>query len=212
MKIKICGITRLEDARYSAGAGADYLGFIQYKESPRYISPDRVKEILAWIYGPAPVGVFVNEEIDHVNELASDAGFEFVQLHGDETPDQCAEVVQPVIRALRVFPDTTADDLRRVMDAYAPHVAFFLFDTGQAGLHGGTGRTFDWQVAASLAESYPLFLAGGISAANVATAAEVVQPYAVDASSSLERSPGIKDIDKLADFFDAARAAAPERF
>lgn len=206
MKIKVCGITRLEDARFCAGAGADFLGFIQHEESPRYVSPDAAREIIAWLYGPRPVGVFVDIPADRANAIAEEAGFELVQLHGAESPSYCAEMSLPVIRAVRVFPESTADDLAREMDRYVDRVEYFLLDTGKAGFAGGTGIPFAWEKAAGLAERYPLFLAGGISAENVARAVEVVQPLGIDASSGLESSPGVKDFDKLVQFFDAVRA------
>lgn len=205
MKVKICGITRLEDARYSAGAGADYLGFIQYPDSPRYVPPDTAKEIISWVHGPAPVGVFVDTDPDDVNRVADRAGFALVQLHGNETPADCEAVDVPVIKAIKVGSAATTDQLRRRMDAYRDVVSYFLLDTKLPGMAGGTGVTFDWDVAASLSEEYPLFLAGGLSPDNVAEAIDRVQPFAVDVSSGVESAPGIKDFDRLNAFLDAVR-------
>lgn len=211
-RVKICGITTLEDARYCAAAGADYLGFIQYPESPRFVEPALAREIIEWVYGPEAVAVFVNAGADDVNRTAEAAGFALVQLHGDEPPALCAEVERPVIKALRVRPGETADALRSRMEPYAGTVGFFLLDTHRAGQWGGTGRRFDWEIARTLAADYPIFLAGGIGPGNVAEAVRTVQPYAVDLSSSVEAEPGVKDFDKLSAFFDAFRAvqATPE--
>lgn len=202
-RVKICGITRLEDARYCAAAGADYLGFIQYEGSPRYVEPRAAREIIDWVYGPETVGVFVNASPDDVNRIADEAGFSYVQLHGTEPPAHCARVERPVIKALSVAPGTTTAELEEQMERYAAHVDAFLLDTRKAGLWGGTGEPFDWQKALSLSERYRLFVAGGIDAANVATVIETLQPYAVDVSSSVESAPGVKDFDRLAGFFEA---------
>lgn len=181
----------------------DYLGFIQYKQSSRYITPRDAKEIIEWLYGPKPVGVFVNEGADHVNEMADTIGFALVQLHGNEPIWVCEEIDTPIIKAIHVEPTTTPDDLRFMMDSYVDSVDYFLLDTKQAGLWGGTGQPFNWDVAAEIAAAYPFFLAGGITAENVAEAIQRTHPFGIDLSSSVESAPGRKDFDKLADFFDA---------
>ena len=200
-KLKICGITNLADARYCAGAGADYLGFIQYERSPRYIAPKVAHDIIEWIYGSETVGVFVNAAVDEVNEAVDTAGFDLAQLHGDESPWECSQIQVPVIKAFRVKPDTNLDRLRGSIEEYMPFVQHILLDTHHPDQYGGTGATFDWSIAQKLAPDYPLFLAGGISTENLQSAVELVQPFGVDVSSSLEASPGLKDMDKLMDFF-----------
>ena len=210
LKVKICGITTLEDARYCAGAGADYLGFIQYPQSPRYIAPADAKDIIAWIYGPEAVGVFVNEEADAINRTAELANFALVQLHGDETPEVCAQIERPVIKAIRVSPEATVQQIKAQMEPYRAHVTSFLLDTHHPTLWGGTGETFNWQNARAIAATYPVLLAGGINAENVEAAVRQVRPLGVDLSSSLEAEPGKKDFDKIAAFFetfDALRGA-----
>ena len=206
LKVKICGITNLEDARFCAGAGADYLGFIQYPQSPRYIAPDAAKEIIAWIYGPEAVGVFVNEEADTVNRIAEAANFALVQLHGDETPEVCAQMKRPVIKAIRVGPDATVQELRDQMEPYRAVVTAFLLDTHHPTLWGGTGETFNWRHARTVAADFPVLLAGGINAGNVEAAVRQARPLGVDLSSSLEAEPGKKDFDKLTAFFDTFNA------
>ncbi|GAB5519282.1 MAG: phosphoribosylanthranilate isomerase [Rhodothermales bacterium] len=202
-KLKICGLTTLEDARFCSGAGADYLGFICYPGSKRYIAPKAIQSIAEWIYGSELVGVFVDESADHVNEVADAAGLHLVQLHGDEPSWLCAEVDKPIIKAFRVKATDTADALRYQFDDYADHVDYFLLDAYHDQLYGGTGKVFNWAVAQALAKDYPIFLAGGLSASNIAEAVGTVEPFAVDVSSSLESAPGVKDFDKLNAFFDA---------
>lgn len=202
LKVKICGITTLEDARYAAGAGADFLGFVQYPGSPRYIAPKQARQIIEWVYGSEPVGVFVNEDANTINQIADEAGFNYVQLHGTEPPDICAQLERPVIKAIHVTPDATELSLRMQMDPYRDHVALFLLDTRQTGLWGGTGTPFDWPTARHLVADFPLLLAGGISAENVEEAVRIVQPLGIDLSSSVESAPGLKDFDKLQAFFD----------
>ncbi len=203
VKLKICGITRLGDARYCAGAGADYLGFIQHEGSPRYVAPEQAAQIIEWIHGPQPVGVFVNAPAVAVNRAADAAGFALVQLHGTEPPEVCAAVEQPVVKAIGVRHDASAEQLRALMAPYADVVDFFLLDTHHTSLWGGTGESFNWRLARALSSEFPLFLAGGIDAENVDEAVRTMRPYAVDLSSSLEAAPGVKDFDKMADFFDA---------
>lgn len=202
LKLKICGITTLEDARYCAGAGADFLGFIQHEESPRYIAPDKVAQITEWIHGPKPVGVFVNTPPEEVNRIADEAGFALVQLHGTESPDACAQVDRPVMKAFRVVHDASAEQLRQTMQPYREHVDYFLLDTHDTDLWGGTGETFNWRLARDLSDAFPLFLAGGISPDNVEEAVRTMHPLGVDLSSSIESAPGQKDFEKMERFFD----------
>lgn len=214
-KLKICGLTTLEDARFCAGAGADVLGFVQHPASPRYLPPEAARGIIDWIYGPETAGVFVDLGADAVNAACETAGFALAQLHGDEPPEVCAEIERPVIKALRVAPGDTLDALRRRLDPYRGHIAYLLLDAYHPDAHGGTGRVFDWDLAAALraelGDELPLFLAGGLGAANVADAVRRVAPYGVDLSSSLEGTPGVKSFDKLNDFFDAWRDLLDEQ-
>lgn len=205
-KLKICGLTTLADARYCAAAGADYLGFIQYDQSPRYLTPKAAGQIIEWIYGAQAVGVFVNAPTDDINQAVDEAGFALAQLHGEETPWECAQVQVPVIKAFRVRPETDLDTLRTQMAAYAPHVEAFMLDAYHPAAYGGTGHGFDWSMAQSLAAEFPLFLAGGLGTHNIVDAIATVHPFGVDLSSSLEHAPGHKDVDKLGAFFDTFNA------
>ncbi|AEN73741.1 phosphoribosylanthranilate isomerase [Rhodothermus marinus] len=206
LKVKICGITNLEDARYCAAAGADFLGFIQYPESPRYVAPEVAREIIEWIHGPEKVGVFVNATPDAVNRAIEEVGFTMVQLHGTEPPEWCAEIDAPVIKAIHVVHDASAEQLRTLMEPYRPWVTYFLLDTHRTNLWGGTGESFNWRLARELSADYPILLAGGIGAHNLEEAVRTMRPLGVDLSSSVEAAPGKKDFDKLARFFEVFHA------
>ncbi len=205
LKIKICGITRLEDARFCAAAGADYLGFIQHPESPRYIAPEKAREIIEWCHVPSTVGVFVGAPLEGLHEAARTAGFTHIQLHGAEPPEYCAEVELPVIKAVRVLHDASSEQLRRLMEPFAEWVQGFLLDTHHTSLWGGTGESFNWRLARELTAEFPIFLAGGIHAGNVQQAVETMRPAGIDLSSGVESAPGVKDFDKLSAFFEAVR-------
>lgn len=205
-KVKICGLTRLHDARFCAAAGADFLGFVQHTDSARYVEPRVAREIIEWVAGPEPVGVFVNESAEAINRRCAEVGFRMAQLHGHESPATVAAVEVPVIKAIQVTHDAAAEQIAALAAPYLGVADFLLLDTHHTSLWGGTGESFNWRVARSLAADFDVFLAGGISAANVAEAAATMRPFAVDLSSSVEEAPGEKDLDKLADFFDALAA------
>lgn len=209
--VKICGLTTLEDARFCAGLGADYLGFIQHPESPRYVAPEAAREMLSWIYGAKGVGVFVNRTAAEVNAACETAGFAVAQLHGDEPPEVVEAVTVPVIKALRVMHDASVEQLRGALEPYRGKVFGFLLDTHSTSLWGGTGESFNWRLARELSaelagEDVPLFLAGGLTPANVAEAVVTMRPSGVDVSSGLESAPGVKDFETVAAFFDALSA------
>lgn len=205
-KVKICGITTMEDARFCAAAGADFLGFVQHRESPRYVEPGHVADVLEWVHGPKPVGVFVNTPPEQVNRTAESAGFELIQLHGDESPADCEAVDRPVIKAFRVTHDASVEQLRQLIAPYRECIDYLLLDTYHTDLWGGTGESFNWRVARDLSNDLPLFLAGGLGADNVERAVETIRPFAVDLSSSIESSPGQKSFEKLQAFFDRVHA------
>jgi phosphoribosylanthranilate isomerase len=202
IRTKVCGLTRLEHARFASGALADYLGFIFWPGSSRYIKPLDAKEIIEWVEGPQCVGVFVDQPIDEVNDTATIAGLDLVQLHGEESPEYCQLIDHAIIKAFRVSPDMSTDHLRYMMDPYTKVVDYFLFDTFIKGQPGGTGKTFNWEVLHGLTDDYPIFLSGGLNPDNIEQAIEVVHPFAVDLSSGLEESPGIKDFSKMEQFFE----------
>lgn len=204
-KVKICGLTTLEDARYASGALADYLGFIFYDGSPRYVEPAKAGAIINWIEGPEKVGVFVNQPLDDVNSIARQTGIDLVQLHGNESPEYCGLVDLPVIKAFNVSSETTSDQLKTELQRYDSVIEYSLFDTKSDGLWGGTGKTFDWSILNDLTKNKPFFLSGGLNSGNIKQAIETVNPAVVDLSSGLEESPGLKDFDKVEQFFDLMR-------
>lgn len=190
VRIKICGITNLEDARAACSFGADALGFV-FAKSPRRISPQTAKLIISKL-PPfiAAVGVFVNEEKDKVRKIAADCGLDCIQLHGDETPEYCGYFRDKykIIKAVRVRGINSLSGLSEY------DVGAFLLDAYARGSRGGTGIIFDWNLAVK-AKRYgkPVILAGGIGCGNVEAAVKTVSPYAVDVSSAIEKTPGRKD-------------------
>jgi phosphoribosylanthranilate isomerase len=203
LQLKVCGITELEDARYLAGAGADYLGFIQHEDSPRYAPPSLASDIIEWVHGPRPVGVFVNASAADVNAAADDAGFELVQLHGQEPPKLVAQVDRPTIKAIHVRHDASSDQLRTLFERYDDVAEYFLLDTHNSSVWGGTGESFNWRLARELSKDYSIFLAGGLDAENISRAVDTMRPFGVDLSSSLETAPGAKSFEKIDAFMDA---------
>jgi phosphoribosylanthranilate isomerase len=205
--IKICGITNLEDAVAAVAAGADALGFNFYKPSPRYITPQSAREIIEQLPDSIfKVGVFVNEASPKlVQEIANESGINALQLHGEESPDYCNELAdQYLIKALAVSHDFDTQVIKRY------HVDAIMLDTKHKTLRGGTGRVFDWSIAQEVSKLVPkLYLAGGLSPENAAEAIETVRPYAVDACSSLEDRPGIKNHDRLRAFVTAVKSVKP---
>jgi phosphoribosylanthranilate isomerase len=194
VKLKVCGVTSLEDARASIDCGAEYLGFNFYPKSPRYISPAAARAIIERLPDDVvSVGVFVNEpRPEDVDEILRVSRARMAQLHGDESPDYCASVgAERVIKALRAGDDF---DARRVLDY---KVSAVLLDAFDAKLYGGTGRKANWAVAREAARLTKIFLAGGLSPENIAEAIRVVEPFAVDVNSGVERAPGRKDASKL---------------
>lgn len=203
MLVKICGITNLEAALVAVDAGASALGFNFYRPSPRYIEPPAARAIIEQLpAGVLTVGVFVNEESPQtVEQIAAAAGVTALQLHGDETPEFCAQLRHRyVIKVLAV---------RQNFDPAAAleyDVQAIMLDAFDKTMHGGTGRTIDWSIARRTRELAPrLFLAGGLSPENVAQAIAAVEPYAVDACSALEVSPGKKDPQRVRAFMKAAQ-------
>ncbi|MFZ4859255.1 MAG: phosphoribosylanthranilate isomerase [Desulfuromonadaceae bacterium] len=201
VKIKICGITNLEDALMAVEAGADALGFVFFQGSSRYISPQQAATILCHLPPfVQTVGLFVNEETAIVNAIADQCRLDIVQLHGEESPDYCHAVRRRIIKAFRV---KDASSLDTIADY---RVAGSLLDAWSPVAHGGTGTTFNWDIAARAAASRPIILAGGLTPENVAEAITAVKPYAVDVSSGVESAPGKKDAGLVSRFIRATRS------
>jgi phosphoribosylanthranilate isomerase len=199
-KVKICGITNLEDALVSAKFGADALGFNFYEKSPRYITPAKAREIIEQLPPEIlKVGVFVNESLDKIVEIAAIAKLDALQLHGEETPEFARELKAKtnleIIKAFRVSPEFKPEDVLQyetdaiLLDAYNPQE------------HGGTGEIFDWEIAKKVQEIFPkMYLAGGLSNENVVSALQKLHTEAVDSCSGLEKEKGKKDKTNLINF------------
>lgn len=202
MRVKICGVTRLEDALCAIEAGADALGFVFYEPSPRYISAEQAASIIAQLPPFVTcVGLFVNTPIAQVKSLALQIGLDLIQFHGDETAAACDGVGLPYIRALRMQPGQA---IAQIAESYQKARAILL-DAWVPGIPGGTGETFDWAAIPPLTK--PLILAGGLTVDNVAQAVLQVRPYAVDVSGGVELRSGVKDQSKLKLFIQRAKAA-----
>ena len=206
--VKICGITNLDDALAAVDAGAEALGFNFWPRSPRYISPANAREITDQLPPSVlRVGVFVNEELQSLLRVAGEANLNAIQLHGDETPDYCKHLTgRYVIKAFGATNQIKWD----AVDRY--NVDAIMLDSKDDILRGGTGRVFDWTLAQRERESVKspaLFLAGGLSPENVGIAIATVRPYAVDACSSLETTPGKKNHERVRAFINAVRESEP---
>jgi phosphoribosylanthranilate isomerase len=212
-RIKICGITREQDLLAAVDAGADALGFVFYPKSPRYIAPEQFAA-LAPALPPYVSGValFVNASVDEVRQAVNAGPIALLQFHGDETAEQCAAIAdavkRPFVRAYRVKPDTSSADLLESEAQYraaSPWFSGLLLDTW-VDAYGGAGKVFDWSLIPK--ELAPrVVLSGGLSVQNVTSAVMRVRPFAVDISSGVEESKGIKDARKIAAFVNAVRAA-----
>ena len=203
MRIKICGITSVEDARLCVEAGADALGFIFVEHTPRYVAPDAAARIIAGLPPfVTPVGVFWDHAAGHVKAVAEQCGLGALQFHGDETPEDLQEYRLPVIKTLKV---AAAADLAR-MAGY--RVSAFLLDSPSRWSEGEARPPIPWDVAAEAARLHPVLLSAGLTPENVAGAVRRVRPYGVDVNSGVEARPGRKDPARVRRFVAEARAAA----
>jgi len=199
VRVKICGLTRLEDALLAARLGADALGFNFWPRSRRYLTPEAARAIVDRLPPfVTKVGVFVDQRPDEVLEAAARSGVEVLQLHGDESPEEVEGYPRPTVKALRL--EGPAD--LHLLDRY--RVRAFLLDAPSAGF-GGSGATCDWALARAAAERARVILAGGLTPDNLAEAIRAVRPYGVDVASGVESSPGVKDPEKLRRFVLAAK-------
>ncbi|PLX79816.1 MAG: phosphoribosylanthranilate isomerase [Desulfuromonas sp.] len=203
MRVKICGITNKEDALHAVASGADALGFVFYDGSPRCVSREQVAAIVADLPPlVTTVGLFVNAARETISETIRVCGLNVIQLHGDETPEECSYSGVKVVKALRLRQQSGLAEAARfsnqtlLVDAYVP------------GEYGGTGSLSDWELARQLAVQRPIILAGGLTPENVAAGINAVKPYAVDVSSGVEASPGKKDPRKVTLFIKKAKEAA----
>ena len=197
--VKICGITNIEDALRVVELGADALGFVFYEKSPRKITKEKAKEIIDKIQTVKPrvvkVGLFVDELEERVNEITSYCNFDILQFHGDETPNYCKKFPQKIIKAFKI------KDKESLVNIPKYEVDYYLLDAYSEELPGGTGKTFNWDLAKEAKEfGKPIILSGGLNPENIIEALKKVLPFGVDVSSGVELFPGQKDHKKLEEF------------
>jgi phosphoribosylanthranilate isomerase len=209
-RVKICGVTLPDDAARAAAAGADFIGLNFWPKSKRYLTKDRAPLIASVVRSTGPaklVGVFVDAELDEIQEAVAAGDLDIIQLHGDETPDEVKRISLALYRPVwKALPVRSARDLEH-LDVWPADA--LLLDAPTPG-RGGAGKTFDWTLARQARERYPkinFVLAGGLDPSNVATAIQAVEPWAVDVASGVEAGPGIKDPAKLDAFMAGARLA-----
>ena len=203
-RIKICGITNLDDGLEAIAAGVDALGFVFVPNTPRYITPSQAKLVIKQL-PPfiTNVGLFVDSEIDEIEDIVNHCKLDAVQLHGNESPEMCSQISlqTKVIKSFHVKKEPQV--LRNEIENY--RVDAYLLDTFIKGKAGGTGQTFDWRIAEGLSQR--IILAGGLTPDNIGTAIAQLQPYGVDVSSGVEKSPGKKDTNKIYSFVRQVRKA-----
>jgi phosphoribosylanthranilate isomerase len=209
-KVKVCGMTSLADAEHAASHGAWAIGLIHHPDSPRYVASDVAEEIGAALKRRCEIaGVFVNSTLEEVIDAAERENLTLLQFHGEEGPSFCVEAQRrtgaKVIKAMRI--SSAAD----VQAAETFRTDFHLFDAYWHGIHGGTGKSFDWDLVTKRRSKVPMILAGGLTAENVAGAVELVKPYAVDVVSGVEAEPGSKDHAKVEAFLAAAGIEQPSQ-
>jgi len=201
-KIKICGITNIEDALWAVELKVDALGFI-FAESPRRVEPEIVQGIIE-LLPPfvSSVGVFVNEDRKKVEEIAESCGLTTLQFHGQESPSYCEGFKQKIVKALRI----ENKDILKKAAQYQDKVDAYLLDTYSPSKYGGTGKTFDWSIAKEIKKfGLPIILSGGLSPENIKEAINEVEPYGIDVSSGVEERPGKKNMEKLINFVRIVR-------
>jgi phosphoribosylanthranilate isomerase len=204
MKVKICGLTREDDALFAAACGADFLGFIFVEDSKRFVDPEAVAKIAnavrARADAPQIVGVFRDAPLERVRDVAQRATLDLVQLHGREDDEEVRMLGIPAIKTIHVgdtLPDTTAH----------PAASWLLFDTYNDRLAGGSGKRFDWSLLSMYERAKPFFISGGITPDNVAAAVSIVRPDAIDLASGVESAPGVKDHQLITRLFERVRGA-----
>jgi len=200
VRIKVCGMTRMEDALLAASLGADAVGFVFYDKSPRFIPPMKaaaiIRELPPFV---SAVGLFVSPGQDEIDDALKHCPLDVLQFHGEETPEFCEAQTRRVIKAV---PVREKADLNM---AHAYHCPVLLDAKAPQGVYGGTGETFDWMLLDGFEHDYPLILAGGLNVENVKQALSVRQWDALDVSSGVESMPGVKDAEKLRQFMTGVR-------
>ena len=210
-KVKICGINNIQHAVAAVKAGADFIGMV-FAESRRRVTPLQARAIVGAVKkanaAVKTVGVFVNSLAEEVNRIAEQCGLDMVQISGDEPWEYCIDIERPVIKAIHMSSESDSESREAVLGvehiADNDNVYIILLDTRIEGQYGGTGETFDWDLAKSVSRRYPIIVAGGLTPDNVKTAVEKIKPWGVDVSSGIE-TDGVKDINKIKKFIDEAK-------
>lgn len=196
---KVCGITSVRDAQAAVAAGADAIGLVFYRRSPRHLEPEQAARIAAALPRSTwRIGVFVDAPAEEMARITETAGLDFLQLSGDEPPEMCGALPRHAFKAVRLRPDATGDEALAMAERYPD--CTLLLDAAHEGMYGGTGRRTSWPAAAAVARRHRLFLAGGLTPENLEEAVQTVRPWAVDVSSGVEIEPGVKDHAKLRAF------------
>lgn len=207
-RIKICGITNYDDAAMAVDLGVDALGF-NFADSPRRISSDNARSIIRKLPPFVKnVGIFVNEDINKIKDIVEYCGLDNVQLHGDESPETCEYFMPRTIKALKIKDDCTSEQYKQ----YKAKVNAFLLDTYSKKVAGGTGKTFNWDIAVEMKTlGVPIILAGGLNPSNIGEAIQKVNPYGLDVGSGVEEKPGKKDHELMRELFENLRKEEKER-
>ncbi|BAQ62427.1 phosphoribosylanthranilate isomerase [Geminocystis sp. NIES-3708] len=203
MRVKICGITNLEQGLAIVNSGADTLGFICVAKSPRYVNNEIIKNIIQQLPKEiSKIGIFVNENIDNLIKTVQETGLTGIQLHGEESTAFCAQLREflPDIEIIKAFRYQNPESLA-LLDSYIPVIDTILLDAYQQGVYGGTGKILNWLELLNFRPSRPWLLAGGINPDNVLNALEILKCDGIDVSSGVEISPGNKDLDKIRQLF-----------
>ena len=202
VRVKVCGITNIDDALLAVDLGASAVGFVFWRNSPRYVDPGRARDIVAKLpCDVSAIGVFVDPLENEVRSVVEDVGLTAIQLHGDERPQFYQALAFRTIKAVGVTGRETISEILTI-----PNDVMVLLDANDKILRGGTGKTTDWEIAFEIASTRRVFLAGGLTAGNVAQAIATVRPYGIDVSSGVESAPGLKDSSRLRKFFKAVKS------
>lgn len=210
MKLKICGITRKSDAEFCDSVGVDYLGFNFYKESKRYLNPETAKEIIASLKNAKAIGVFVEQNVRYISEITGFCKLSGIQIHGEESVDFCKVLKELFPQLIIIQAFRIKEKLPENLDQF--NADFFLFDSFDPDSFGGTGKRFDWKILPLIRPvAYKSFIAGGINPENIDKLISSLVPFGIDVASGVEKSPGIKDFEKIRLIVEKVKGKSSEK-